>query len=135
VRGGSRAPDMTGQRFGRLVVLGRSARKSDNAKQALWDCRCDCGSVNMVLGKNLRTGYTRSCGCLRSEASAARCKKQNNAFSRGSFRCTDDPERLKLAFMRRADTEANTKRNLGGALRKNLRAPSLPPMPWDDKQP
>jgi hypothetical protein len=56
--------DLTGQRFGRLTVKhrGGSARKSD------WLCQCDCGNECVVIGENLHSGNTRSCGCLRKEA-------------------------------------------------------------------
>lgn len=60
-----RAKDMTGQRFGRLVVLGR-------AEQSKWRCRCDCGNEVAILGGNLQKGFTKSCGCLNSELSADR---------------------------------------------------------------
>ncbi len=52
--------DLTGQRFGRLVVLkdvGRSKRGLVN-----WSCHCDCGSHTIVNSHNLRTGNTNSCG-------------------------------------------------------------------------
>jgi hypothetical protein len=52
--------DMTGQRFGKLVVL----RVYGKRKQAIyWLCQCDCGRTTRVSGSNLRTGSTRSCGC------------------------------------------------------------------------
>lgn len=72
---GRPAIDLTGRRFGRLVVIGRSKRRVSERNEALWDCRCDCGTVNMVLGRNLNAGRTRSCGCLRNELSAMRCAR------------------------------------------------------------
>ena len=61
----ARAVDMAGQRFGRLVVLHRTA--SDGAGRAQWRCRCDCGASTVCLRSSLIAGYTRSCGCLRRE--------------------------------------------------------------------
>lgn len=55
--------DMTGQRFGRLLVLRRSPRKHA-IKQAVWECQCDCGTVVDVPGGSLRTGR-QTCGCSR----------------------------------------------------------------------
>jgi hypothetical protein len=55
---------MTGQRFGRLVVIERDGTKHG---QANWRCRCDCGGKSVVGGYELRSGSTKSCGCLRSE--------------------------------------------------------------------
>lgn len=52
--------DLTGQRFGRLVAIEVAGR----GKYRLWKCRCDCGKSTVVDGASLRTGNTRSCGCL-----------------------------------------------------------------------
>lgn len=57
--------DLTGQRFEKLIVLSRA--DSPN-KQAAWHCRCDCGNETVVLGWNLRSGHTTSCGCVHREA-------------------------------------------------------------------
>ena len=57
--------DITGQRFGRLVV---KSRAEGNGRPA-WQCQCDCGKQCVVVGEDLRSGKTRSCGCLRAEAS------------------------------------------------------------------
>lgn len=57
--------DMTGMRFGRLVVLHESGRdKRGNTK---WRCRCDCGVECTVSGYTLRNGRTTSCGCFQRE--------------------------------------------------------------------
>lgn len=60
----SKAVDLTGQRFGRLVAV-RHAGKQD--RQWLWECYCDCGGISNVLVGNLKTGKQKSCGCLRRE--------------------------------------------------------------------
>lgn len=52
--------DETGNRYARLVVLRRADRPG-----AYWDCRCDCGNELTVIGKSLRSGNTKSCGCAR----------------------------------------------------------------------
>lgn len=56
--------DLTGQRFGRLVVLEYDGLHNKKAK---WKCQCDCGSRPLVLALLLRTGKTTSCGCYRAE--------------------------------------------------------------------
>lgn len=58
--------DMTGQRFGRLVVLKISSERSETGK-IQWDCICDCGNTKKVVGTYLRSGRTKSCGCLSNE--------------------------------------------------------------------
>ncbi len=62
-----RAIDLTGQRFGRLTVIGR-AQKEPN--KLLWHCRCDCGNEVDVCGASLIRGLTLSCGCWKREQSA-----------------------------------------------------------------
>ena len=39
--------DLTGQRFGQLVVLGRADQRGSRGKRTvpLWECRCDCGNI------------------------------------------------------------------------------------------
>ena len=62
--------DLTGRRFGRLLVLRREGTYYyDDGFVAvpLWRCRCDCGRETVVQGPCLRSGRTRSCGCLREE--------------------------------------------------------------------
>ena len=56
--------DLTEQRFGKLVAI--KMHGSDKG-QALWLCRCDCGNEIVVRGADLRSGNTKSCGCLRKE--------------------------------------------------------------------
>lgn len=59
--------DRTGQRYGRLVAIRRIGTKHH---EALWLCRCDCGSYVEVVGGNLENGNTESCGCLRKETAS-----------------------------------------------------------------
>lgn len=64
-RDGVNLIDLTGQRFGRLVVLGPTKMRSGNS--VVWHCRCDCGNEIDVSSARLRGGQTKSCGCLSSE--------------------------------------------------------------------
>lgn len=57
---------LVNQKFGRLLVLWKSKTKS--GRSMVWDCRCDCGEVVPVTGTSLRTGETKSCGCLNKDA-------------------------------------------------------------------
>lgn len=54
--------DMTGERYGNLIVLEKVSKKG--AKNSLWKCKCDCGNEIIVSRPNLRNGQ-QSCGCLR----------------------------------------------------------------------
>ena len=75
--------DLTGQRFGRLTVLGREGtyRKSDGSTIATWRCRCDCGKETIVLASNLKGGFSKSCGCSRSEAARKNAVKARAALA------------------------------------------------------
>lgn len=57
--------DLTGRRFGRLVVLGFSHRNAGKGELS-WRCVCDCGTVKAVRGGALAHG-TVSCGCYSRE--------------------------------------------------------------------
>ena len=67
--------EMTGKRFTKLLVLERrdSRQHGTNSTdmRAVWLCRCDCGNEIIAFGHSLRSGNTRSCGCIRSELSAS----------------------------------------------------------------
>lgn len=58
--------DVTGQRFGSLTVLAVSGK--DVHGNFMWLCQCDCGNKRVVGGYRLRSGHTKSCGCLQPEA-------------------------------------------------------------------
>ena len=61
--------DLTGQRFGKLMVVSRADDyiKPNGNKIVQWRCVCDCGNEVVVRGEYLRSGNTKSCGCLTSE--------------------------------------------------------------------
>lgn len=67
--------DLTGMRFIRLTVECRAQTYEApcGTKTPLWFCRCACGGSCLVQSRNLITGRTRSCGCLRAE----NAKRQN----------------------------------------------------------
>lgn len=53
--------DLTGKRFGKLTVISRA--ENIGVKTA-WNCVCDCGKSVVVISNSLKTGNTKSCGCL-----------------------------------------------------------------------
>ena len=61
-----KASNLTGQRFSKLVV--QSICRQDGSNRMHWLCLCDCGNTIVVRADNLKHGLTRSCGCLRIEA-------------------------------------------------------------------
>ena len=59
---------MIGKRFGKLTVI-EFAGVSKNRK-LMWICKCDCGKItHPIVGSNLRSGQTKSCGCFCVEIS------------------------------------------------------------------
>lgn len=66
--------DLTGRRFGWLVVLRRNGTYKDG-HHAQWLCRCDCGKEINVRSSDLLSGHSVSCGCKRHNP-----KKQNDFF-------------------------------------------------------
>ncbi len=61
--------DLTGQRFGRLLVLHRAS--NPKPKVVVWSCQCDCGAICVVRTATLRNGMTRSCGCYHRDQTKA----------------------------------------------------------------
>jgi len=57
--------DLQGIKFGRLSPLRKVG--TDNGGRAIWLCRCDCGLEVERSRSAMVSGYTKSCGCLRSE--------------------------------------------------------------------
>jgi hypothetical protein len=58
--------------YGRLTVIIRDGYKNN---RIAWKCRCLCGNYITVMGKSLRNGDTKSCGCLLKETSSQRMKE------------------------------------------------------------
>lgn len=54
--------DLTGQNFGKWTVVGFECRKDG---RTYYQCVCECGTKKIVLGQNLTSNVSRSCGCLK----------------------------------------------------------------------
>lgn len=57
--------DLTGQRFGRLTVIGLD--ESKGTRRTYYYCQCECGKVKSIRGDGLKAGAVRSCGCMKLE--------------------------------------------------------------------
>ena len=66
--------DLSGQRFGKLLVVERVQNQKYKSGQShtRFLCKCDCGNEAVVTGSNLRSGHTQSCGCFRAKVTAER---------------------------------------------------------------
>lgn len=62
---GKRAKDIAGHRFGRLVALEPTDRRSGDS--VVWKCQCDCGNISYHSLNGLNKGTIKSCGCSRKE--------------------------------------------------------------------
>lgn len=59
-----RTHDLTGQKFGKLTVIGIDDR---GERRTYWYCQCDCGNITSARSDSLLSGGIRSCGCLKKE--------------------------------------------------------------------
>ena len=63
-----------------------------------WSCQCDCGSLTIVDGNNLRSGHTRSCGCWKGQFITIKKRKHGFRKTReygvwcGMLRRSSDPK-------------------------------------------
>ena len=78
-----RVQDLTGKRFGRLTVISRAENKG---KHLMWNCICDCGNTKTARGETLKSGETKSCGCLLSESTRNRMKTHGFGFENRLYR-------------------------------------------------
>lgn len=82
--------DLTGQRFGRLIVIERAEGhiQPNGRLVTQWLCKCDCGGENsfkVIQAKNLTGGLTQSCGCLGKERRYEAIKKFNTYDLSGEY--------------------------------------------------
>lgn len=76
-----KTPDLIGHTFGRLTVLRKDKNEYGNT---VWAVRCICGTERIFRTATLRSGKTKSCGCLRRETAAASCRNRNRTRTWGS---------------------------------------------------
>lgn len=60
IRHANNFKDITGQRFGMLVVVSYAGRPDYDTR---WECACECGVISVKRGGALKSGRTKSCGC------------------------------------------------------------------------
>lgn len=84
--------ETVGTRYGRLVVIDavpkllmRKSGREGPKRKAYWLCRCDCGVEGLFRGTRIRSGETKSCGCLMRESQI-----KNMTSGRGNALPMDD---------------------------------------------
>lgn len=75
--------NLTGKKFGRLLVLERDFVKTCADRSAHWRCLCDCGSIKSISSQHLIRGLTVSCGCFSKE------KAKYINFKHGLYKSTE----------------------------------------------
>lgn len=73
-RNAEQIEQLEGQQFGRLTVT----RLASRGPTKFW-CSCSCGTELIVGASSLKSGNTRSCGCLRSDVASEKMKRRGNA--------------------------------------------------------
>lgn len=67
--------DISNKKFGRLTAIRHCGYNQFN--QALWYCVCECGGEVITAYSHLKSGHTKSCGCLIKEKAREKCLEQN----------------------------------------------------------
>lgn len=68
--------NLTGEQYGRLTVKEYAGILSGRTH---WFCQCECGNVIITSSNSLRTGRTKSCGCIRKEHATTQAKSAGKA--------------------------------------------------------
>lgn len=117
-----RTADLTGLRFGRLVVVRISPKRSSG--NVYWHCVCDCGQTREVQRSALVSGASQSCGCLKNELSSRRQKTHGmtqtptySSWVSMTGRCTNPNLREWPHYGGRGITVCSQWRNFEGFLR------------------
>ena len=80
--------DITGKRYGQLIVLGHIGKTAN--KKYIWECLCDCGNkVNIPDAHKLKSGVTLSCGCLGNGSHYMSYSSEYGVWSGMVQRCTN----------------------------------------------
>lgn len=92
--------DLTGQRFGRLLVVAPTNKRTKN-RRVIFECVCDCGNTCYSVGQSLLSGAKQSCGCLQKELASNGNKTHGQTHSRlysiwsgMKTRCNNENEKI-----------------------------------------
>lgn len=69
--------EMIGKKFGRLTVIEDTGRR-DKYNYRVYKCKCDCGNIIYVNSNKLKSGNTKSCGCLKTKQLTKHNKKHRD---------------------------------------------------------
>ena len=74
--------DLTGKKFERLTVIKYLGKEERVTRGYNWLCECECGNTIKANASKLKSGWTKSCGCLRKEVSGNKNRKYQNVSKR-----------------------------------------------------
>ena len=80
-----KSQNLTGERFGKLVVIGHVSGEATYSDGLRWRCRCICGGAREAWGSALVRGIATDCGCRERWAKLrqrARRRKERRDFKR-----------------------------------------------------
>lgn len=78
----NRVHDLTGQKFGRLTVIGLDDSKQ--TRKTYWICQCDCGNIKSIRSDALLMHRTVSCGCWHNEVSSKNVRRNHTHKQSGT---------------------------------------------------
>lgn len=77
--------DISGDKFGRLTALARTNIKTVHGMK--WLCVCECGAFRTAVLAHLKSGHTKSCGCLVREV-ALKPKNMTHGHTTNDLKAT-----------------------------------------------
>lgn len=98
--------DITGMKFGRWLVINRE--QNSERGLARWKVRCECGNESIVFGFSLRSGESKSCGCLNRELASKR-QKDNPTYKQTHGMSNTDFYKSWSGMLRRCDHDKSYK--------------------------
>lgn len=88
---------ISGQKFGRLTIITKIDKQSQDGSY-FYDCLCDCGNKKVINGASIRTGATKSCGCLKIEMNMKRYENGGHTGNYHSIRRKADSSKQSRAW-------------------------------------
>ncbi|MEW8986085.1 MAG: hypothetical protein AB2401_03610, partial [Bacillus sp. (in: firmicutes)] len=82
----NRGEKVLGEKFGLLTVVSKAISKNG----ARWNCLCECGNETVVYGYKLKSGHTKSCGCLKRQTKSEETRAKIGEANRRSTMFTCD---------------------------------------------
>ena len=107
-------PDITGMRFGRLLVLEFAG--TNKRSHSKWLCQCDCGNKKTILAASLRYKQTISCGCYHTEVIRRQRKQHRISPENERIRKSFEIKEWKKAVLERDGWKCQSCNQIGGNL-------------------